>query len=371
MPLKQPLSANFDESKTHLAHQNNQCSENNRTDYDSSIFRKNFLGNNINFGTLRRNNSRTLAEDTGFFRDLTTLNSAVEILKTNFPDGAEILDYACSDGEESISLLALLGKDKKKFDIKAFDTSRKMISRAKKADYSIFTGYWDDFLFHPSSVLDKDKRQAMLAFYNMMRKDKTSEYLAKNLQSPQYYKQAFYTLKDKYKGDIEYNEGSIENIDMLNAEKPVGAVFFRNAFYHVFRPEDGNEYNYKEMSSLEKIEKADEIIDKIDNVLEPGGIFVMGNIPAEHIFAADETIPDSEKTKLLDLYNDVYLDIPKLEDDLYVFNTSPIAKALQERGYEPVCTSKCRIGEDLKSLKPVEIDVPTVWKKPYSKSAAN
>lgn len=339
--------------------------------HNYDCYKNNFEGNSISFGTLIRRNHLNLSEDTAFFRDLGTLNAAVDILKSNFPDGAEILDYAASDGQEALSILALLGKDREKFDIKAFDTSYHLISHAKNGCYSIINGYWDDFLIN--FFKSKSERKATRAFNKIMKKDiiDCGNSLEHNnaIRSRDYECNNFYNVRPKYANAIKYDVGSIENIDEIGSKKQAGAVFFRNAFYHVFRPMDPdspiksyNHEQYREMSYDEIVEKSNEIIGKVDKILKPGGIFVMGDVIHEHLIKVNKN-DNCDKIKVFDAYGNINSS-GTLDNDSFIAKESPIVKALQDRGFQPVYTGKCLLKKGFTQEDSKYIDVPTIWQKP-------
>ncbi len=368
-PAPNPVFQTANHDNTHAA----PCKMSN---YSSILFKNHFAGESaISFGTIRQNNSLGLAEDTGFFRDLPTLNGAVNLLKTNFPNGAQILDYACSDGEEAISIYALLGRDAKKFDINAYDTSPFMIARAKAHKYCVKGEYWDKFLLKDYFSQNKPERRAARAFSRLMedlsgdgRENMSTRQRCRNEEC--YGSEKYFKFKPKYWDKIAYSEGDIQDIDKHFYEKPIGAVFFRNAFYHVFRPQaeksrqDGEFQGYREMSCDEIKEKTAEIIEKIDSVLEPGGIFVMGDIAHEHLITANDDAENDEIASFSELYPDVYFPKGRFSPDTPVFKTSPIVKALEKKGYKPVHWAKCIIEEGFRKEDSVIIDVPTVWQKP-------
>ena len=154
---------------------------------------------------------------------------------------------------------------------------------------------------------------------------------------PKFRKEIFFKLNDKVKDNLEFRAGDIFKVDEEKTDKKVGAVIFRNAFYHLMDSYDGqnlftgdiaeqqreldkefftdeeiesmneqNESIYAKKSLGEKQTIADEIIDKAYNKLEVGGVFVLGNSANENIFIAPEDAPKEDTIRLGDtkLYKD-------------------------------------------------------------------
>lgn len=206
---------------------------------------------------------------TSFFRDSETLEIATGLLKRNFPQGASILDYACSDGEEAISILALLdGDDENKYEIIALDKSSSAIKEAKKGRYREARGHGDEaFLFNPY--------EDMISGKNRKLKDKFLKIMDETTRNE---KRIYgYTVKEKYQDKIKFQpfeQGDIFDINKLTTSKPVGAVFFRNAMYQLF----GRGFDYANQKNIyAQRETITDLVDEVYNKLESGGVFVLGN----------------------------------------------------------------------------------------------
>lgn len=363
--------------------------------------------------------------DSAFFRDYPALMSAVNILKENFPNGVEILDYACSDGEEAVSLYALLGDEKEKFHITGIDINDDPINLANQGIYSLFGGGFDEFLM-PGAKKTSDEKELSNIFYEIMEpSDKPDKALNNGPNfyntllnaKPKFRKELFFKLKDDVKNNFEFKTGDIFKIDGENPDKKVGAVFFRNAFYHLMNSNDGeiifiggvqnafkkmyetegdaSDIEDEELSGVllsldEKQAIADEIVDKVYDKLEVGGVFVLGNSLNENIFIADEDTPNEDTVRFGDTktYKDklnilkkrannlfVKADtmfIPMLKQgmeglalaheifeeqaDVRILKKTPVHKALErDERFKPVHYSSIAGIEEIK--------VPTVWVK--------
>lgn len=203
---------------------------------------------------------------TCFFRDMETLGQAVETIKRNFPKGATILDYACSVGKEPVSILALLdGDDRNLYDIRGLDRSSTSISYAKSGKYSASNMKSDSFIFKKSLIPTKESERYL--------RDKLLKILKET--KPDKDGNRTFEIVRKYKNKIYYEpnkNGDIFDISKLKTEKPVGAVFFRNALYQVMKEKSNG---YQDVDS--PIFLLYDLVDDIYEKLAPGGVMVLGN----------------------------------------------------------------------------------------------
>ena len=116
-------------------------------------------------GLLHVDSSNGNINDSWFYRDTATLKNAVENLKNDFPKGAEVLDFACSSGEEMISLKTLL--EDAKYNIIGYDTSAEALKLGKKGVYTLFSQWYDSYLLpeitpvsYPESIPPKAAKKA-------------------------------------------------------------------------------------------------------------------------------------------------------------------------------------------------------------------
>ena len=87
---------------------------------------------------------------------------------------------------------------------------------------------------------------------------------------------------------------NINDIENLYPEKQAGAILFRNAFYIPTHNLALNEYDVKVRTDINKQENIDNIVDKVYEKLQPGGLFIMGDNEKDHVFLADEILTDAE-----------------------------------------------------------------------------
>ncbi len=384
----------------------------------------------VSFSGLMRLEQGLKPIDSSFFRDYPTLMSTVSMLRENFPEGAEILDYACSDGEEAISLYALLGEARDDFKITGIDLSEDAIGLANQGIYSLFGGGLDSYLMDGAKKDETEKYLSKL-FYEIMKPScEPDEPLNNTIEfntllataEPKFRKQIFLKPKNEVKENLEFKTGDIYKMDKEAGDKKVGAILFRNAFYHLMDSMEGDELfagklpeglrnfykglssngddddlysSSKEKSLAKKQAIADEIVDKVYDKLEVGGVFVLGDALNENVFIAPESAPEEDTIRFGDTkayeilrknmneallyykkaqgalsansgfnYDDLDM-VEIMEDrvsmlkeqaDMRILKKTPVHKALEKDGrFKPVHTSQ------IQGLDGVEM--PTVWVK--------
>ena len=276
---------------------------------------------NNTFKSLRLRNGENDYSDTSFFRDSQTLEKSAEILKTTFPQGCDILDFAASNGEESISLCSYI--DDEKFKIHAYDKSEKAVDIGKKGIYSVFNILAkDSFLINDSEqqkgsqdeVINKLKIREL--FHKIMKRVSKPEHeindplFVEILNQVEGSEIQYFELKDKLRSKLEFGVADINQIDDLAQGKEVGAVLFRNAMYIPTGNLAVNEFSFDIGKPVNKEKVIEGIVEKVYNVLKPGGLFILGNIEKDHVYLADENVPQEEKYFLNDYFVDIYKQPP-------------------------------------------------------------
>ena len=312
---------------------------------------------NINFTSLKQTTgNENLFIDTAFYRDLPTLLGFTKLMQEQFPDGADIMDFACSNGEEAISLYSLLNdKDAPKYKIHCYDTSDKAIELARNNIYSVNNyNHYDYFLLYSNN--DKLKSDVRRCFNDLMEEisrpdinlndERYVEYL-KTISV--YFNEKYYKVKDQYKHNFKFEKGDIRNILNIEPDKQVGAVFFRNALYHITNNHVFD--NVYDKQTIDRIWNTDKyaaiqgVLDKVYEKLLLGGFLVQSNDEKDHIYQADKYTPKEE----------IFFDERSME---YLRIKSPLLKALKKDGkFVPVCSTKC----ETSSMG--DLTVYTVWQK--------
>lgn len=291
--------------------------------------------------------------DTHFFRDYETLDKTAHLLKKYFPKGTDILDFASSNGEEAISLHAILDDSKRKrYKIFCFDKSKNIIDIAKKGVYTVYTGPSQDGYLLIKNPHDRQLKKIITSFNNLMEETVKPDYQINDEQFINFITQMYeddfrmkhYKIRDEYKNNFEFNVGDINDIEKLYPEKQAGAILFRNAFYIPTHNLALNEFDTKIRTGINKQEIIDNIVDKVYEKLQPGGLFIMGDNEKDHVFLADENLTDAET-----------MFIPSYLATIYKY--PPVYKALtRDNRFKPVHekTIDCAIGR---------MQIFTVWQK--------
>ena len=306
--------------------------------------------------------------DSWFFRDINTITTATQEVKKEFPNGTNILDFACSNGEEMISLKALLPE--KEYKLIGYDSSSSALKLARKGLYTIFSHWYDSFLL-PQERANGIQQKLKNNFYNIMEEtvpedkyplinNKTCYFRIKN--SIPNFQEKFFKIKASYANDIDIRSGNIMNLDEFRI-KNIGAIFFRNALYQM----TGNDLNerieqrkFLETPNVNKKELIEKFVDKIHKKLEKGGVFVIGNHIKDHVFLADQNTPEEETIKF---FNTEFFDkdnhLHKQASELRLYKKSPLVSALEKgKRFIPIGYSTTHL-----EYGGVKIKIPTVWKK--------
>lgn len=336
----------------------------------------------ISFGSLFRENLNGYPLDTSFFRDVRTIKAANEALLEAFPEGTTVLDYACSSGEESLSLAMIM--DYNKYKIIGLDMDPDAIKLAKKGIHSVFSGCSDSFLLDDERELTAEesyfKKQFKRFFYETNPPVKPlnnsiEKYNSHARRIPDF-RIKYFEANDYAKEAVEFRsstDGDILNVDNFEPNKKVGAIFFRNSFYHLTGNNIletlfyGYQYNRSGQSAI------DEVVDNVHSRLEPGGIFVVGRHMKEHLFLAQKDVPDEEVIKYCDtsLFRNALHNLLSQRNDsdyeaavtrlfgyanIRFLKKSPLEQALKKDGrFKPIHF------EPLEGMP--EVKVPTVWQK--------
>ena len=308
--------------------------------------------------------------DSWFFRDSETLKAAISEIKTTFPAGAEIWDFACSNGEETISIKSLL--DSPQYKVIGYDSSISALQLAKKGIYTVFSNWYDSFLL-PNTNTTGDENFFKSKFYEVMEEvfppekdcrinNKTDYFNIKKFYLD--FQEKYFSVNPKIRKAIDIRKGDITLIDNYRNQDKVGAIFFRNALYQM----TGNDLNetieqrkfFASRPVDNKKEIIEELVNKIHSKLELGGIFVLGDHIKDHLFLADRNLPDSEvillkNTPFFNIWNKKHV----CASGLRLFKESPVKTALEKYGrFIPVGFSKTELDIAMPKIK-----VPTVWKK--------
>lgn len=276
--------------------------------------------NRASFGTILGAGSRGLPLGTNVFRDFPTLDFAANYITKTFPNGTNILDYACSTGDEALSLAVLLERAnrQKLFKIIGLDVDPLAIEVAKKGLHSI--SYKD-----PDTLIDSHSPKLADLFKRLMKYLKpTDEILPPGLSSASFEEDMFLRNHKKLDGILEFRapeEGDVLRATSFEPEKPVGAVFFRNALYQL----TGN--NCKNLDHDASF--VSKVADAIHSRLDKNGIFVIGNHEKDHLYLSKRN-----------------------NQEVLTRKTNEILSA--HKGFRPIQISK---------IRKYDTFTPTVWKK--------
>lgn len=296
----------------------------------------------------------------GFYRDFPTLIASAGFLKKNFPHGTTVLVGACSTGEDLISLYSLL-PDAEKYKLIGFDKSDDALEIANKNIYSVIEDYGDAFLIDKTE--DSTLRKLKSLFNNVMEKTSEPDFQlnAPNLMFINEPEMVYYRMKNEHRKNIDFKKLDINDIDSFLPEEEVGAIFFRNVFYMltgnhlsmgIHNPENGHNIY------VNKAECLNSIVDKVYERLPVGGFFIVGEVPAEHVYLADKYTPKNNRVIIdkVPMFN-YDIDYNMADPEVEIYKKSPLHQALRkDNRFCPVFYTATRWNN-------YTFDVPTIWKK--------
>lgn len=289
---------------------------------------------------------------TSFYHDIQALSESTNrINNPTFPEGI-ILDYGCANGEETLSLYSMIDSHQKHTVI-GIDPSIKALEQTQIGKYCITNACDDKFLL-AKSVDDIENpllKDAYIRFHSLLNEippesfPREIETGFEARRTSNNFVEKFYEVKPEIQKNLTYLHGKIEDIDKLQIDKPVNAIFFRNGLYQC----TSNNlpwalmYNEKFSSGIDRTKILENIIRKIHDKLEQGGLLVLGEHIQEHIYIADKSIPE-ENIKYV--YH-----VP-------VMNYNPLNKILLANNFEPLNFKKIYALGGL-----LNTNITTLWRK--------
>lgn len=249
--------------------------------------------------------------DSDFFRDHKTLQKSVEYIKDNFPKGTHILDYACSNGEETLSLAMLLEpfNKLKNFRITGLDMSTDAERLRKQGVFSICDKTADLFLLKSDDDLSDELKPLKEVFHRFFEETYPPKQRINNAglfnYEAKYFKNfAHFKPKKGFPEEINFERpimSDIRDVNEYNPSSKVGAIFFRNGSYFLTKNNVAEFLDFPISTEYNpKVEVLDELAEKIYDRLDDKGIFVLGNNLKEHLFIAPNSVPVEETIKFSD-----------------------------------------------------------------------
>ena len=328
---------------------------------ENNVYNNYYLRNkpaqNINFGGILHIDPRTKEiNDSWFNRDGKTLQKASDEIRANFPNGADVLIYGCSTGEENISFKTYLPESK--YRAIGYDTSGSALRLGKRGVYSVFSGWYDSYLLPFDSKREikgkyPDEYENLLKFrekfYDITYEvpacneyrdiNNKTDYMKLKYSNPSFVEK-YYCLRSNYKNQMDLRHGNFLDVGKVRKERPVGGISFRNALYHLCENNVNEVLNFDTPSGSIKNKKnlIENLVNGVYRTLDDGGVFVIGNHLKEHLFLADETTPKENVINFCD--TPFYVESNanhRAHKFMKCFKTSPLVEALLKDGkFEPI-----------------------------------
>jgi len=335
----------------------------------NNYYLKNKSSQNINFGGILHIDPRTKEiNDSWFNRDGKILQQASNEIKTNFPNGADVLIYGCSTGEENISFKTYLPENK--YRVIGYDTSGDAVRIGKRGVYSVFSGWYDSYLLPfvtKREIKGKypDEYENLLQFrekfHDMMYTvpvckeyrdiNNKTDYMKLKYSNPSFVEK-YYCLRSNYKNQVDLRIGNFMNVGQVRNERPVGGISFRNALYHLCANNVNEVLDYNAPVGIFRNKNLlmESLVNGVYKTLDAGGVFVIGNHLKEHLFLADETTPKEKVVNFCD--TPFYVESNekhRAHKFMKCIKDSPLVEALlkdgkfESIGFSDVTTYHCKV----------------------------
>jgi len=329
--------------------------------------------NDETYNVKSKNKQDWLLHQTSFFRNIETLEFTTNYIKENFPNGTQIADFGCSNGEEAYSLMMLLNDNnqEKKYKITGYDLSPKVIEKAKYGPFVIKYREPEGLINSEFEYKNSNKKHLRTLFFDCFEnirgdffhyriktgdekiiKDKIAkEKDLKKLIQLKCFNQIIHNRGDYKEGkaylpkfefinkSIEFKLGDINNLSKsVKANGKTGVIIFKNAWYHI----SGSKKTYEiDQLNWQGVESA---IKQAHEVLPKGGLFVVGNLANDHLFE-----------------NQHQRTIIQNGESIKVCDNTPFANSLKKQGFKPIFYEQ--ILDQYENVDKTKPYLPSVWQK--------
>lgn len=309
---------------------------------------------------------------TSFFRNWETLEFTKDYTLVEFPQGTHIAGFGGSIGEEALSELMYLHEHNKdrKYTYTSYDVAPKVVELAKSGPYVLKLD-----LITPPNPWEENKKlrklfnscfkrvpKSLFTSLDDEQKARLEESLQRTTDLQQLIRlRAFkeisqrkrdYPEKSTYiprpgfiDGVLDFKVGDIHDIaQILKPDGKTGVVIFKNAWYMlmgVVMP-----FDMRTVRASKGFAAAEKIIEDVHKILPKNGIFVVGNLEADHLY---DGVNGSDHL--------IYQNGNRIK----VCDNTPFHQLLRKHGFVPI------FYEHIKGVREIPdrmmVALPSVWKK--------
>lgn len=284
----------------------------------------------------------TCCPETSFFRNIKSSKFMKSYLQENFPNGTHIAEFAASAGQKPYSNLILLDDINQdgKYRITGYDLSQNLADIAENGTYKLENIGYEPVLF--KSAKTADEAAVRDSFYRFFRKVDSCYNRPNGIQ---YVK----LIPESTRGLIDFQVGDIEKVDQILEKGKSGVIIFQNALYHILNRTNSSALQHisRPEDSTPDLASVERLFAKTHDTLPNKGIFMLGNLPYDHIYTGKE--PTSF----------TYQNNERIE----IFESSPVHQILRDTGFEPVFYERVAPLVSNKSTHNSPVFLPSVWKE--------
>lgn len=224
---------------------------------------------------------------TSFFRNWETLEFIKNYVLQEYPKGTHIAGPGAANGNEAYSAMMFLHENNKdkRYTYTGYDVAPEIVELAKSGPFVLKHDLiLDHFTWEEDAKLKK-LFDTCFEKINLASPDKLSQILGQSLHeafNPSQHS-IYMPKKEFVEGVVDFKPGDVHDISQLvKPDGKTGVVIFKNAWYMVM--------GIRELKDCKKViasgglAPVEKIIEDVHKILPQNGIFVVGNLEADHLY---------------------------------------------------------------------------------------
>lgn len=329
----------------------------------SAPVERNTAAKNVSFSGGQLNNNEKLVFDSYINRDPRTLDQVTEYLQKTFRQGGDCVFYGDPFGYEAQGILFRL-PDNSNFKMTSFEFTKEAFNLRHEKGLPLFAKFNPILL--AQNLEDSIAKRIQQKYYENFNIERHSQKDAFGFDT--------FLVPKKNIPEIDYMPPQLSDIRDMPYFCPDNAkcLFFRNSFFNLHKKhvikmlQDEKPFNELTFSKFipnqaefdEMINSFKQIAKNANKKLDINGLFVLGDIPQDHMFISPNNEKTMETAKLKDFaYIEKYFTKPERmgiktnsmikAENINVLIKSPLEKILLENGFEEYLQSSIRDSQQI------------------------